>query len=108
MIHQAAGWRLQDLQNLLALHNSIVAGVNNFNVRAEALRHFTGRSRLLLLVSIFRYDERNYKAKFFHSRTSRHKNLTLWDWLSPYSVAEGLQLPFLLFKHQWSSIDKAL
>jgi hypothetical protein len=58
---------LNNLEQLLALLDGIVVGVQKFNLDPKAACSFDRRSRLLHLIVVVVRGQRNHKPKFLHN-----------------------------------------
>ena len=65
-IRQRFGARLDDVQNLLALDNRIVVGINDLDFYAQTLGGGFGISSLLYLVIIVVRGQRNQEPELLH------------------------------------------
>ena len=54
------------MQQLLALRQSIIAGVNDFHIDAQTSCRFFRRHCLFLLIIVIVISERNHKGESFH------------------------------------------
>ncbi len=77
---------MNDLEKLLPLGDGIVAGIDDVNVGAQALRGLSRQNRLQLLIVILRDDERDHETKSFHASAPGARRTDAIDPRSAYVV----------------------